>query len=185
VASETYKSVGAKTMNAIESAHQSVTSDFDRFHARIASINRRFGSMVSIDADASDRSPSSSSSVAMDVDASDVYPPVRIMRHSDDASKKIEMRSVKKNDSTRADGGPNAGGDDAALRRYGEAFMAMFDDADADEKRTSTSSTKQKQKQKRKQRSVVAADEPTTKDEKRQRRRRDDGRRRRRETRTR
>lgn len=84
------------------------------------------------------------------------------------------MRSVKKNDSTRADGGPNAGGDDAALRRYGEAFMAMFDDADADEKRTSTSSTKQKQKQKRKQRSVVAADEPTTKDEERQRRRRDD-----------
>lgn len=97
------------------------------------------------------------------------------------------MRSTKKNDSTHADdGGPNAGGDDAALRRYGEAFMAMFDDADADERGTSTS-TKQKQKQKRKQRSVVAADEPTTKDEKRRRRRRqnddddddDDGKRRR------
>lgn len=84
------------------------------------------------------------------------------------------MRSMKKNDSTRAGGGPSAGdGDDTPLRRYGEAFMAMFDDADEDERGTSTTE-KQKQKQKRKQRSVVAADEPTTKDARRRRRRRDD-----------
>ena len=44
---------------------------------------------------------------------------------------------------------------DAALRRYGEAFMAMFDDADAVEAR---GSTKEKRKEKRKR---VAADEPT------------------------
>ena len=48
-----------------------------------------------------------------------------------------------------------APGDDAALRRYGEAFMAMFDDADAVEAR---GSTKEKRKEKRKR---VAADEPT------------------------
>jgi len=48
-----------------------------------------------------------------------------------------------------------APGDDAALRRYGEAFMAMFDDADAVEARAST---KEKRKEKRKR---VAADEPT------------------------
>jgi len=48
-----------------------------------------------------------------------------------------------------------APGSDAALRRYGEAFMAMFDDADAVEER---GSTKEKRKEKRKR---VAADEPT------------------------
>jgi len=48
-----------------------------------------------------------------------------------------------------------APGSDAALRRYGEAFMAMFDDADAVEAR---GSTKEKRKEKRKR---VAADEPT------------------------